>query len=129
MEHFGDHARLDERQIALYVDQDLARQVVCNLRDAIGARPVCSLGHPDDAAKALDCGGNPFIVRRNDHGVDPACVGRAAIDVLDHRTARDLSERLARKSRRGESGGDDSDSAKGRRSQERIEKRNRGHGE
>ena len=42
-EHFGDHARLDERQIALHVDQDLARQVVRNLRDAIGAGPVCRL--------------------------------------------------------------------------------------
>ena len=108
---------------------DLAREVVRNLGDAIGARPVCRLGHPHDAAKVLDCGGNPLVVRRNDHGIDPACVGRAAIDVLDHRTAGDLSERLARKSRRGESGGDDSDSARGRRSQERIEKRNRGHDE
>jgi hypothetical protein len=65
----------------------------------------------------------------NDHCIDPARVRSATIDVLDHRTSGDFSERLAGKSRRGESGGDDSDSAKGRRSQERIEKRNRGHGE
>jgi hypothetical protein len=49
--------------------------------------------------------------------------------VLDHRTTGDFGERLAKKSRRGESGRDDSDSAGGRRSQERIEKRDRGHDE
>jgi hypothetical protein len=87
------------------------------------------LSEPDDAAKTLDSGCNPFVVCCHNNRVDPARVSGAAINVLNHRTSRDFGERLARKSRRGESGGDDSDSSEGRRSQERIEKRNRGHGE
>jgi len=98
MEHFGNHARLDERQIALHVDQDLARQVGCDLCDAICAGPVPGPGHPDDAPKTLDCSHDPFVIRDDDNGVDPARVGSAAIDVLDHRTSGDISERLARKS-------------------------------
>jgi hypothetical protein len=34
--------------------------------------------------------------------------------VFDHRTAVDVGERLARKPRRGESGGDESDDLKGK---------------
>jgi hypothetical protein len=49
--------------------------------------------------------------------------------MFDHRAASDVGERFSGESRRGESGGDDSDSVEERRFQERIEKPNRGHGE
>ena len=39
-DHFGDHLRLDERQIGLHVDDDLAAQVAGRFSDAIRAGAV-----------------------------------------------------------------------------------------
>jgi hypothetical protein len=83
----------------------------------------------DDAAESLDGRSDPGVVGCNHNRIDTARVGGATVDVLDHRAAGDVGERFSGKSRGGESGGDDSNSAKGRRSLERIEKPNRGHGE
>ena len=49
----------------------------------------------DDAAEALDGRGDPLVVGRDDHGVDAARRRGAPVDVLDHRPAGDVGERLA----------------------------------
>ena len=79
--------RLDERLVALHVDDDLARQVRGDFGDAIGAGAMSGL-----------------VIRRRrrrSHGAamrassvatttaSTARLRRAAIDVLDHRTAGD----------------------------------------
>jgi hypothetical protein len=80
-----------------------------------------------DAAEFLDRGCDSLIIGCHDHGIDATRFGRASVDVLDHRTTGNVGKRLPGESRRAESGRDDNDSAEGRRSQEWIEKRNRGH--
>jgi len=99
IEHFGDHARFDQGQIALHVDDDLARQVVGDLGHAIGAGAMPRLRVPDHAAEPFDGCRDPVIVGGDDNRIDAARVGGATIDVLDHGTAGDIGERLPRESR------------------------------
>ena len=58
---------------------------------------------------APDRGGDPLVIGRHDHGIHAARGGRAPIDVLDHGTAGDVGERLARETRGVVSSGDDGD--------------------
>ena len=89
--------------------------------------PVCC--QPDDSAEFHDRGSNPLVIGGHDDRIDAARISGAPIHMLDHRAAGNVGERFPGKSRRSESGGDDSDSVQGRRSLERIEKPDRGHGE
>jgi hypothetical protein len=66
-------------------------------------------GHADHAAEPGDGVGNAGVVSRDDDGVNPACRGSTAIDVLDHRTAADVGERFAGKPGGGVTRGDDGD--------------------
>jgi len=56
------------------------------------------LREPHDAAELFNRGRDPLVIRCNDHGVDATRTRCAPIDVLDHRAASNLSERLARES-------------------------------
>ena len=102
-----------KRQVALDVDDDVAVEVRRNLGNTVGARPMRATRHSYDAAEPLDGGCNPLVVGGDDHGVNAAGVGRAAIDVLDHRLAGDVGQRLSGEARGVVSGGDDGDGAKG----------------
>ena len=111
--HLVDHLRLDERHVALDVHDDVAGQIRGDFGDPIGAGAVRPVGHPHDAAEALDGLRNPRVIGGDDHGVDARGVGGAAVDVLDHRPAGDVGERFAGKAGRVVSGGDDGDGCEG----------------
>jgi len=104
-----DRARVDERFITLDVDDDVAVERGDHLGETIGAGQMRGFCQPDFAAEIAHARRDTQIVGGDDdlrHGGS----GRgAAVDVFDHRTAVDIGERLAGKTRRGESSGDDSD--------------------
>ena len=63
------------------------------------------------AAVRLDRRRDARVVGRHEDAIDAARAPRALVHVLDHRHAGDVEQRLAGKTRRLESGGDDGDSA------------------
>ena len=73
----------------------------------VGAR------HDGDAAERVHGARDALVVGRDEHRVDRARVGRAAVDVFDHRPAVDDREWLAGKTRRLISGGNDGDDSSG----------------
>ena len=91
--------RIDQRLVALDVDDDVAGQIGDELGQAIGAGAVVGAGQAGDAAEAFDGVDDPLVVGGDDHRVDVR-PGGAPIDVLDHRAAGDVSEGFS-----GESGG------------------------
>ena len=107
--HLLDHLRLDERLVALDVDDDLAGESRGHFRDAIGAGAMRPRASSARCRRSFDRRRDPLVVGGDDDRIDAARRGGAAIDVLDHRTAGDVSERLARKTGRVVSGGDDGD--------------------
>jgi hypothetical protein len=108
-DHFSDHLRLDERQIGLHVDDDLAAQIARSFRDAIRAGAVSRLCEPDDTAERFHRTRNALVVGRHDNGVNAASVRGAAVDVLDHRPPSDIGKDFSGKTRRIVAGGDDGD--------------------
>ena len=71
-----------------------------------------ALRHPRDAAEAFHRGRNPLVVGGDDDRVDAAGLGRAAIDVLDHRPAGHVCEWLSGETCRVIPGGNDGDDAR-----------------
>jgi hypothetical protein len=70
---------------------------------------VSTRGDPHDAAEGVYGGGDPLVIGGDHDGVHTARFGGSTIHVLDHRTAGDIGEGLARQAARGVSGGDDGD--------------------
>ncbi len=122
-----DRGRVDEGLVALDVDDDLAGQQGGNLGQPIGAGGVIGTRQPRDAAEALHRVDDPLVVGGHDHGIHRG-PRRAAVDVLDHGAAVDVSERFS-----GKAGGvvarrDDRDDRRFRQSG-RQSAWNSGHGE
>ena len=123
-------AGIEQRLVALHVDDDAARQGGGDLRQTIGARGMRGIGHAArlaaeaSTASAMRSSSVATITR-----VDARAAEARAIDVLDHRTAGDVDERFSGEAGRVVSRGE---SARRRmRSQlgGTIPDRNRGHGE
>ncbi len=91
------------------VDHDLAGQVARHLGDAIGAGGVGVTRHARHAAERLDRGGDPRIIGGHHNGADGARGDGPTADVLDHRPAVEVGERLTGKACGGVTGGDESD--------------------
>ena len=88
------------------------------------------IGQSGHTAKIPDRVGNTDVVSGDDDGVHARRLGRPAVDVLDHRPAGDVDQRLARQTRRVVSSGDDGDdSGRGKRAVEGIAESDRVHGE
>ncbi len=98
-----------ERQIALHVHENLALERRGDFSEPVGAGEVIGARHHRDAAECVHRARNALVVGGHDHGVDRARVGRASIDVFDHRTSVDFGEWLTGKTRRLVAGGDDGD--------------------
>ena len=107
---FVDRARIDQRLVALHVDDDVAVERRGDFGEPIGAGLVCRLA---SAAPCRRTRATRVAMRRSSVATITRDTHRrrrgAAIDVLDHRPAVDVGERLAGESCRGESGGDDGD--------------------
>ena len=110
LDRFVDGAGLDERFVALEIDDEVAVEGRSHFGDSVGARCVRRARKAHVAAEFSHRVGDAFIVGRDNHGVDVPGRSRAAVHVLNHRPARDISERLARKTGRRVAGRDDSDS-------------------
>ena len=95
-----DGLRLDQRLVALDVDDGAAGQVADRLGDPIGAAHVVGARHQRGAAERSHSVRDALVIGRDDHGVHARGRGGAAIHVLDHRLAGDVGENFS-----GETGG------------------------
>ena len=101
-----DGRRIEQRFVALHVDDDVAGQLGGELGQPVGAAEMIGTRQAGDAAEALDGVDDPLVVGGDDHRVDVGLRG-PTVDVLDHRTAGDVSERFSGESRGLVAGGDD----------------------
>jgi len=125
----GNRLRIDQRLVSLHVDDDVAVERGGNLREPVGAAAVIVAGEAGFAAEALNGVENPQIVGGDDHALHRGRRSGASVDVLDHRTAVDLRERLAREACRTESSGDDGDGTEWKAVIDREASRRRVHDE
>ena len=65
-----DHSRVDQRLVALHVDDQLAVERDGDFGQPIGAAAMGGAGHPDFAAERLDRSSDPHVVGRDDDRVD-----------------------------------------------------------
>jgi hypothetical protein len=107
-------AGVDERLVALHVDDDVAVERRGDFGESIGAGFVRGLGQPDLAAEIVDARRDAQIVGRDDDFGHGAGRFRAPIHVLDHRTAVEIGENFSGEPRRSVSGGDDGDDSERR---------------
>ena len=99
--------RLDERFVALEVDDDVGVEAAGDLGDAVGAAGVVAARHLDAAAEAVDGGDDARVVGGDDDGIDAAGLAGAFVDVLDEVLAGLAEQRLAGQAGGGVAGGDD----------------------
>jgi hypothetical protein len=104
-----DGLRLDERFVALDVDDDLAVEIRRDFGNPIESGAVLHARHADDPAEALHRLLDPGIIGGHDHRIHALRGRRAGVHVLDHRAAGDVGERFAWKACRLIAGGDDGD--------------------
>ncbi len=128
-DHFVDRARIDERLVALDIDDNVAVERLHDFREAVGTGLVGELGQFDPSAEIVDTRRDAQIVGRDDHLRH--CFRRfgASIHVLDHRPAVEIGERLARESSRRVPCGDDGDDGERRNRIDSRASRNRVHDE
>ena len=109
-ERGADRSRLDQRQIALHIDDDivLPRRIEQRqrLEDAVGARGMIGPRQHRLAARRFDRRGDLALGAGDDHRPERG-LARAAPDMHDHRRAADVGERLAGQPRRGHARGND----------------------
>ncbi len=106
----GDEMRLERRQVALQVDDDVGAAVGIDasdgFKDAIRARRVIGPGHHRLAAGSL-YGGHDLGGVCRDHDASRVGGDRAAPHVDDHRRTGDIDHRLAGQARCLHARGDD----------------------
>ena len=126
----GDHVRLDEREVALDVDDDVAVEAFGDFGNAVRSATVSGPRHPDDAAESLHSRRDPAVIGRDDDAVDARCRCGAPVHVLDHRASADVGENLGRAAGRMVSRGNDDDGVQWlRRALEGIAEPSGVHGE
>ena len=89
-----DGLGFDQRLVALQVDHGTAGVGGHHLGDPVGAADVVGAGHDRGAAEAAHGRGDALVIGGDDHGVHSSR-RRAAIHVLDHRTAGDIGENFS----------------------------------
>lgn len=102
-----DGVGLDQRLIALQVDDGTAGVGSHHLRDSIGAAHVVDARHDRGAAETAHGARDALVVGGHDYGVHQTRRGRAAIHVLDHRAAGDRGKNFSGETGRLEPRGDD----------------------
>ena len=83
---------IQQRLVALDVDDDAAGQRSGHLGQPIGPAFVVGPRHPGRAAESLDRSSNALVVGGDDHGVDQPGLGCPPVDVFDHRSSGDVGE-------------------------------------
>jgi hypothetical protein len=76
--------RVDERLVALDIDEDVARFVCGNFGDTLGAGTMIGASHASAAAERLDRIDNPLVIRGYQHFMDSLGPFGPFVDVLDH---------------------------------------------
>ena len=93
-----DHIWVDQRFIALYIDDDLiVRRMGSHFCQTIGACRMEGGGHHDMTAEALHFLFNVFMVCRNDDDVRELGLNGSFIDTMHQCLSRDQAEGLPRK--------------------------------
>ena len=91
----------DERFVALYVDDDVGIGIrACYFRQTVCSCRMVGRGHHDDATEFLDSFFYERMVGRNEYRVRYSCLTCSFVYSLDHRFARNISQRFARQTRR-----------------------------
>src|SRR5215510_9819797 len=104
-----DRRRLDQRLVALNVDDDLGVQPRRDFGKAVGPRRVIRRRHDRLDSRAGDGLKDAFVVRRDDHATDRSRLFGAFDDAQNHRFSADLYQWFAWQSGRGVAGGNDCD--------------------
>jgi hypothetical protein len=102
-----DGGWIDERFVALDVDEDVAFLVRGDFGDSFGAGAVVGAGHagfPTEGANGVD---DALIVGGNDDVMDGLGLLGALVDALDHRLASQRNKRLAGQARGSVTRGND----------------------
>ena len=94
-QRFGDHRRVDQRLVALDVDDDVAVERRGHFGEAVGAAAVVGAGHHRHAAVGLDRVAHARVVGRDDDLGDPRRPPRLFDDADDHRQAAEVDQGLA----------------------------------
>ena len=90
-----DHGRVDQRLIALHVDDEVAVRPLCgDLGEAICPRCVVGTRHDGVAAVLFDGRTDAFVIRRHDDLVDALRLYCPLINADDHRLPRDIAQGL-----------------------------------
>ena len=96
-----DHGRLDQRLVALHVDDEVDLRVcLCHLGESIGTRRMVGARQERLAAFRSHSIVDALVVRRHDHLLGLLRAARTLQDAADHGLAADVGERLARQTRR-----------------------------
>ena len=105
----ANQRRHDEGLVALHVDDDVLvaqAELLRGLGEAIGSGSVIRARHHHGEAVLADGGGDALVVGGHVHR-DRAALLCALADPHHHRLAREIGERLPRKTRRGVARRDD----------------------
>jgi len=90
-----DRVRIDQGLVPLHVQIPVGREIPGSLRDPLGPVAAGRVRHQGAKPRGLDCLGDPRVVRRDGHGVDPCRLAGALGDAHDHRDPADVGERLS----------------------------------
>lgn len=91
-----DNFRVEEGFVALHVDEDLAPGVGCNFCDALGSSAMVGAGHAGFAAEGLHCFNDAVVIGgHDDAGGELGKLG-SFVDALNHGSAGEGDQRLAR---------------------------------
>jgi len=104
-----DSDGINEGLVALNVDEDVARFMSRDFRDALGSRAVIGARHARVAAERLDGVEYALVVGGDEDGMDGVGAFGAFVDVLDHGFAREGDQGFAGKSHGGVAGRDNDD--------------------
>lgn len=108
---FVDHACVDERLVALDVDDDVAVDVLDGLGEPIRAAGMVGGGHDGAAAGGRDGAGDPVVVGGDEDVIEGIGEPASFEDALDHGFPGDLEHGFAGEPGRGEAGGDEAEDA------------------
>ncbi len=109
LDRFVDHPRIDERLVALHVDDNISFHVYCRLRQTVRPAGAVRRSHYRVSAESVDGFADSVVIGRDPHIVDHAGFGCLLEDTLDHHLSQNRYQRLARQSHRSVPGRDHSD--------------------
>ena len=121
-------ARIEQRQIALHVHDDVGVEPVGDLGQAIRPARMVRPRIMTSTPSTRHGGADALVVGRDDHARDAARAARPLGDVADHRPPGDRRERLPRQPGRAIARGNDGDGHRGHKRKTVAQSRKPGRG-